>query len=125
MLLSHFLQALGFPLVFWVRWRPLFIGATRPPPFTETFPFLSPEPFGIPLCGTDGDYHNLLSHSVKMGGLAVHNPCETAKFALEISKAMTRHLVTSLVKDNVLFNQNEHRRAVLLASVVAGKDCLT
>ena len=27
---SHFLGALGFLIVFWARWRPLFIGARRP-----------------------------------------------------------------------------------------------
>ena len=78
-----------------------------------------PSLIGIPASKIDGDYQNLLTHSVKTGGLAVRNPLETAEYDLETSKMMTRHLVSPLVDNDVLFNPNEHRRAVSLASVGA------
>ena len=84
-----------------------------------------PSLIGIHACEMDGDYQNLLTHSVKTGGLAVRNPIETAEYALETSKMTTRHLVASLVDNDVLFDPNEHRRAVSLASVGARKERLT
>ena len=78
-----------------------------------------PSLIGIHACEMDGDYQNLLTHSVKTGGLAVRNPIETAEYALKTSKMMTRHLVTSLVENYVLFDPSEHRRAVSLESVGA------
>ena len=70
---------------------------------------------GIPACEIDGDYQNLLTHSVNTGGLTVRNPCETAEYAFETLKMMTRHLVISLAKNDILLDPNEHRMAVSLA----------
>ena len=80
---------------------------------------------GIPASEMDGDHRILLTHGVKTGGLAVRNPLETAEYALDTSKVMTRHLVSSLVDNDVPFDPNEHRRAVSLASVGARKKRLT
>ena len=80
-----------------------------------------PSLIGIPSFEIDGDYRNLLTYSVKTGGLTVHNPCRTAEYALKTSKTMTRHIITSLVENEVLFDPNEHRWAVSLASVCARK----
>ena len=45
-----------------------------------------PSLIGIPTDKIDGDYRNLLTHSVKTGGLAIRNPTETANYNLETSK---------------------------------------
>ena len=83
-----------------------------------------PSLLGIPACEIDGDYRTLLSHSVRMGGLAVRNPLETAEYVHDTSKMMNRHLVLSLVEDNTPFDPSEHRRTVSLASVGARKEQL-
>ena len=44
-----------------------------------------PSLIGIPACKIDGDYHTLLSHSVKTGGLAVRNPLERAEYVRDTS----------------------------------------
>ena len=84
-----------------------------------------PSLIGISASEIDGDYRNLLTHSVKTGGVAVRNPLETAEYALETLKMMARHLVSSLVDNDVLFDPNKYRRAVSLASVGAQKERLT
>jgi hypothetical protein len=33
-----------------------------------------PALLGVPLVEIDGEYRQLLTHSVKLGGLAIHNP---------------------------------------------------
>ena len=65
-----------------------------------------PSLIGIPTCEVDGDYQNLLTHSVKTGGLAVRNPYKTKKYVLETSKMTTRQLVTYLVENDVLLDPN-------------------
>ena len=62
---------------------------------------------------------------MKRGGLAVPNPCEIAEFALTTWNAMKRHLVTSLVEDDILFDPNKYPHAVSLASMGTRKDPLT
>ena len=39
---------------------------------------LLPSFLGIPSTENDGEYRQLLTHSVKMGGLAIRNPTDTA-----------------------------------------------
>ena len=36
----------------------------------------------IPACEIDGDYQNVLTYSVKTGGIVVRNPCKTVEYAL-------------------------------------------
>ena len=62
---------------------------------------------------------------MKKGGLAVRNPCEIVEFALKTLKAMTRHLMTSIVEDDILFDPNKYPHAVSLASMGTRKDPLT
>ncbi len=37
-----------------------------------------PALLGVPSVEIDGDYRQLLTHSVKLGGLAIRNPVDTA-----------------------------------------------
>ena len=73
---------------------------------------------GIPTKEMDEDYCNLLTHSVKTGGLAIRNPTETSDYNLETSKSITRYLVDSLV-DGIPFNPNAHRRTASSSGKVA------
>ena len=54
---------------------------------------LLPDLLGIPSCKTDGGYYQLLSQSIKKGGLAIQNPVETAPHVHETSEGMIPHLV--------------------------------
>ena len=80
----------------------------------ETF---LPTLIGIPANKIDADYRNLLTHSVKLGRIAIHNPTETPAYNIETSMATTKHLVDSLV-DGIPFNPNAHRRAASSAGKV-------
>ena len=55
----------------------------------------------------------------------VRKPLKTAEYTLETSKMTTKHLVSCLVENDVLFDPNEHRQAVSLASVGPRKERLT
>ena len=74
----------------------------------DTAPFFSPLEevirmhflpalLGVPSVEIDGDYRQLLTHSVKLGGLAIRNPVDTAPRVHKASLAATRHLTVSLV----------------------------
>ena len=80
----------------------------------ETF---LPALIGIPANEIDGDYRDLLTHSVKLGRISIRNPTETSAYNIETSMATTKHLVDSLV-DGIPFNQNGHRRAASSAGKV-------
>ena len=82
-----------------------------------------PSLLGIPTTEIDGEYRNLLTHSVKTGGLAIRNPTKTADHNLGTLKSMTRHLVDSLV-DAIPFSPNAHRRAVSSAGLLARNERL-
>ena len=56
-----------------------------------------PALLGVPSVEIDGDYRQLLTHSVKLGGLAIRNPVDTAPCVHKASLAATRHLTVSLV----------------------------
>ena len=56
-----------------------------------------PALLGVPLVEIDGDYHQLLPHSVTLGGLAIRNTVDTALSVHKASLAATRHLTVSLV----------------------------
>jgi hypothetical protein len=56
-----------------------------------------PALLGLPSVEIDGDYRQLLTHSVKLGGLAIRNPVDTAPCVHKASLAATRHLTVSLV----------------------------
>ena len=69
-----------------------------------------PALIGIPANEIDPDYCDLLTHSVKLGGIAIRNPTETPAYNIETSMATTKHLVDSLVS-GIPFNPNAHCRA--------------
>ena len=82
-----------------------------------------PSLIGIPTNQIDGEYCNLLTHSVKTGGLTIRNPTETANYNLETSKSTTKHLIDSLV-DDTPFNPNTHRRTASSSGLVARNERL-
>ncbi len=51
-----------------------------------------PALLGVPSVEIDGDYRQLLTHSVKLGGLTIHNPVDTAPRVHKASLAATHHL---------------------------------
>ena len=53
-------------------------------------------------------YRELLTHSVKQGGLAICNPADTALYIHAASKAATAHLTTSLINDEAIFDLGHH-----------------
>ena len=55
-----------------------------------------PALLSVPSVEIDGDYRQLLTHSVKLGGLAIHNPVDTAPSVHKASFVATRHLTVSL-----------------------------
>ena len=56
-----------------------------------------PALLGIPPTAIDGGYRQLLTQSVKQGGLEIHNPVDTAPCIHSASLAATRYLTESLV----------------------------
>jgi hypothetical protein len=48
---------------------------------------------GVPSVEINGDYHQLLTHTVKLGGLPIRNPVDTALSVHKASLAATRHLI--------------------------------
>jgi hypothetical protein len=67
-----------------------------------------PALLGVPLVEIDGDYRQLLTHSVKLGGLAIRNPVDTAPRVHKASLAATRHLTVSLVDPATRFDPGAH-----------------
>jgi len=85
---------------------------------------LSLLPLGIPLAGINGDYHQLLTHSVKMGGLAIHNPVDMAPRVHLASNAATYHLTASLMWDATWFDLGMHCMCANKADLAAWRDWL-
>jgi len=83
-----------------------------------------PSLLGIPSSEIDGDYRQLLTHSVKMGGLAIRNPVDTAPRVHLASIAATRHLTASLVRDATRFDLGTHRTCANEAGLAARRDRL-
>ena len=83
-----------------------------------------PSLIGVPLTEIDRDYHQLLTHSVKMGGLAIRNPVDMAPCVHKASLAATCHLTVSLVDAAERFNLGTHRLCTTEAGLVAWRDPL-
>jgi hypothetical protein len=86
----------------------------------DTAPFFSPLEevirthflpalLGVPSVEIDGDYRQLLTHSVKLGGLAIQSPVDTAPRVHKASLAATCHLTVSLVDPVTRFDPGAHR----------------
>ena len=63
---------------------------------------------GIGSWEIDGNFWELLTHSVKKGGLALQNPVNTAHFVLNASKQATLPLTKSLVDSSHHFDLGQH-----------------
>jgi len=101
----------------------------------DTAPFFSPLEeairthflpalLGVPLVEIDGDYCQLLTHSVKLGGLAIRNPVDTAPCVHKASLAATCHLTVSLVDPDTRFDPGAHPMCATEAGAAAQRDRL-
>ena len=62
----------------------------------------------------DGEFHKLLTNSVKMGGISIRNPVNTDVHVHETTLSATSHLVTSTVdKDALLDLVEDHHDSVV------------
>ena len=62
----------------------------------------------------DGEFHKLLTNSVKMGGISIPNPVNTDVHVHETTLSATSHLVTSTVdKDAHLDLVEDHHDSVV------------
>jgi hypothetical protein len=78
-----------------------------------------PALLGLPSVEIDGDYRQLLTHSVKLGGLAIRNPVDTAPCVHKASLAATRHLTVSLVDPATGFDPGAHCMCATKAGMAA------
>ncbi len=83
-----------------------------------------PALLGIPLTEINGEYRQLLTHSIKLGGLAIRNPVDTAPSVHMTLIAATRHLTASLVDAQIRFDLGTHRQCAIAAGQAAQKDRL-
>jgi hypothetical protein len=86
--------------------------------------YLAPALLGIGAHEMDGEFRELLTQSVKKGGLALRNPLDAAPYVHKTSKAATRHLVLSLVDGEHPFDHNSHRVTAALAGSCSRHDRL-
>ena len=83
-----------------------------------------PSLLGLPSTEIDRDYRQLLTHSVKMGGLAIRNSVDTAPRVHLASIAATHHLTASLVQAATWFDLGTHRTCANEAGLASRRDCL-
>ncbi len=84
-----------------------------------------PALLGIPLLEINGKYHQILTHGVKQGGLAIRNPVDTPPSIHLASLASTHHLTVSLVDAMTPFNIRMHFKCATKAGQAARKARLT
>ena len=72
----------------------------------------------------DGEYRQILTHSIRLGGLAICNPVDTAPSVHRASLAATRHLTASLLNDQLWFDLGTHRTCAIEAGLAAQQDQL-
>ncbi len=83
-----------------------------------------PSLVGIPSTEIDGNYRQILTHSVKMGGLAIRNPVDTAPRVHSASIVATHHLTASLMQAATRFDLGMHRTCANEAGLAARSDHL-
>jgi hypothetical protein len=84
-----------------------------------------PALLGIPPTAINGGYRQLLTQSVKQGGLAICNPVDTAPCMYSASLAATHYLTESLVcKGNGRFDLEAHWTCATEAGQAARKSRL-
>ena len=102
---------------------------------TDTAPFFSPLEeviqthflpplLGVPLVKINGDYRQLLTYSIKLGGLATCNPVDTVPSAHKALLAATCHLTVSLVDPPTWFDLGAHCMCATQAGLAARRDWL-
>ena len=72
-----------------------------------------PALLGIVASDLDGDFRELLTHSVKTGKVAIRNPVDTTVHVHKTSLRTTSHLVTSMVDKDAYLNLEDHRECVV------------
>ncbi len=83
-----------------------------------------PALLGIPPTKFDREYHQLLTHGVKQGGLAIRNPVDTAPNIHLVLLAATCHLTMSLMDTKTRFDLRAHRTCTTAAGQAARKSRL-
>jgi hypothetical protein len=83
-----------------------------------------PSLLGLPSTEIDGDYRQLLTHSGKMGGLAIRNPMDAAPHVHLASIVATLHLTASLVQAATRFDLGMHWTCANEAGLAAWRDRL-
>ena len=83
---------------------------------------LLPSLLGISGLEIDAEFRQLLSQSLKCGGLAIRNPMDTAMPAHEISTLASSHLVDSLLCPQEPFHLQRHMETVTAAASQGRKD---
>ena len=78
-----------------------------------------PALIGLQSWEIDGNYRQLLTHSVSKGGLAIRNPVDTAAYVHIASQQATLHLTESLVGPAVGFDLGQHLIVVQAAGQAA------
>jgi hypothetical protein len=78
-----------------------------------------PALLGIPSAEIDGEYCQLLTHSVKLGGLAIRNPVDTAPSVHKALLVATCHLTASLVNAQTRFDLGMHWQCAIAAGLAA------
>ena len=68
---------------------------------------------GIAALDLDGEFRELLTHSVKTGKIAIRNPVITAVHVHETSPHATSHLVTSMVDKDAHLKLEDHHECVV------------
>jgi hypothetical protein len=79
---------------------------------------------GIAALDLDGEFRKLLTHSVKMGGIANRNPVDTAMHVHKTSLHATSHLVASMVNRDACLDLEDHRDCVVPWSLYGRTECL-
>jgi hypothetical protein len=79
---------------------------------------------GIVASDLDGKFRELLTHSVKTGGIAIRNPVDTAVHVHETSLRATSHLVVSMVDRDACLDLEDHCDCVVCWGLYGCTECL-
>jgi hypothetical protein len=63
---------------------------------------------GIAQLDLDGEFHELLIHSIKTGGIAIQNPVDVAMHAHKMSLSATSNFVNSMVNKEAHLDLEDH-----------------
>ncbi len=83
-----------------------------------------PALLGIAALDLDDEFHELLTHSVKTGGIAIWNPMDAAVHVHETSLHATSHLIASMVDRDACLDLEDHRDCVVRWGLYGRTECL-